>query len=67
MSIGQTFPDVIDLGQNRFRLITEDALDWVHQNTTAPGPDIPREIQIDGTSVVDDMRADGLRVRPSSA
>tara|TARA_R110002110_G_scaffold375530_1_gene585293 strand:- start:431 stop:640 length:210 start_codon:yes stop_codon:yes gene_type:complete len=65
MSIGQTFPDIIDLGGGRFRLITEGAFSYVHHNTTIGDliHDNPREILISGEGVVDAMREDGLIVR----
>ena len=37
MSIRQTFPDVIVLGQLRYRLVTRDAMSWVHMNRGITG------------------------------
>ncbi len=62
MSIGQTFPDVIDLGGDIYRIITEGGFDWVHHNTTI-GRDIPRTLLIFGDDIVKEMKEDGLRVR----
>jgi hypothetical protein len=63
-----TFPDVLHLGANRFRLITDDARSWVHFNTTS-GIDVPRVIDITGNSVdvIKQMIADGIRVRRLAA
>jgi len=63
MSIRQTFPDVLHLGGGRFKIITEDGLSWVHHNTTIKTRNIPRNIQINGDSVVHDMEDEGLIVR----
>ena len=63
MSIGQTFPDVLHLGDDLFRIITEDGFSWVHNHTNIGTQDIPRDLRIRGDSVVEDMIEDGIRVR----
>ena len=67
MSIGQTFPDVLYLGDSRYRIITEGGFSWVHHNTKIGTKDIPRELLITGDSekLIRDMKADGLIVRPA--
>ena len=62
MSIGQTFPDVLDLGGGLYRIITDGGVSWVTHNTTA-GIDVPRELVIPGDNVIANMQADGVIVR----
>ena len=64
MSINQTFPDVLYLGNNRYRIITDGGFSWVHHNTSVDR-DIPREIVINGdsTKLMQNMKDDGVIVR----
>ena len=62
MSIGQTFPDVLYLGDELFRVITEGGFSWIHHNTKM-GRDIPRLLKIRGDEVPYEMKEDGLVVR----
>ncbi len=63
MSIRQTFPDVIVLGHDTYRLVTDDAKSWVHFNTSIRNyDDIPRLIKIRGERVPQDMAEEGLVV-----
>ncbi len=71
MSIGQTFPDVLDLGGGLYRIVTDGGFWWVHHNTTIEAngswSNIPRELLIPGDTVVADMEADGVIVRRVAA
>ncbi len=58
-----TFPDILHLGGDLFRIVTDDGFSWVHHNTNVPDADIPRLIHIHGADVVRDMESDGIRVR----
>ena len=66
MSIGQTFPDVLDLGGGLYRIITDGGLWWVTNNTGASN-DTPRELVIPGDHVIPLMQADGIIVRRAPA
>ena len=63
-SIRQTFPDVLYLGDNLYKLVTDDAISWVHFNTDM-GRDIPRMLKINGDSdvTIANMEDEGIIVR----
>ena len=71
MSIGQTFPDVLDLGGGLYRIITDGGFWWVDNNTSIKAhgswDNIPRELVIPGDNVVANMQADGVIVRQAPA
>ena len=66
MSIGQTFPDVLDLGGGLYRIVTDGGMWWVTNNTEA-SHDTPRELVIPGDHVIAAMQADGIIVRRAPA
>ena len=65
-SIRQTFLDILYLGDNKYNLITSDALSWVSCNLNS-GKRPPRgEITItgDSTKLMQLMTMEGIIVRP---